>query len=225
MRSIGNKEANFMTNTDKMIADLRQAKPEFDDAYAIVEMVRKVGDMLERMRQRKNWSQSDLAERLGISAGRVSQLESGTLRDAPSLKMLARFAKACGETIGIVASGDQATILEHRAAQTNSAIVGELSELRGEVKALREIIQANIKPQQEGVWVGDTFYVGGQEELWYGEKIPYGSFSRGKLNAATFEGLKVATEKVLKDAGFTHVQVSAAPPSSPGYIGLRMKVG
>jgi transcriptional regulator with XRE-family HTH domain len=90
-----------MTNTNvaNVINDLRQKNPDFDLATAEIELVRKVGDTLQKMREEAGLTQEALAKRLGISASRVSQLESGTLRDAPNLKTLARFAHECGQKI------------------------------------------------------------------------------------------------------------------------------
>jgi transcriptional regulator with XRE-family HTH domain len=96
---IETEEGLFMTNVGKVIDDLRKESPDFDSATAEIELVRGVGDTLQQMREQAGLTQEALATRLGISASRVSQLESGTLRDAPSLKMLARFAYECGQKI------------------------------------------------------------------------------------------------------------------------------
>jgi ribosome-binding protein aMBF1 (putative translation factor) len=66
------------------------------ESFAIVDLVRQVGDTLARMRERAGLSQTELAERLGMTPARVWQLESGTLRHAPSLEDIARWARACG---------------------------------------------------------------------------------------------------------------------------------
>jgi transcriptional regulator with XRE-family HTH domain len=76
------------------------------ESFAIVDLVRQAGDMLARMRERAGLSQTELAERLGMTPGRVWQLESGTLRHAPSLKNVARWARVCGESVHLQASGE-----------------------------------------------------------------------------------------------------------------------
>lgn len=99
----------------------------YDEAFAIVEFVRAAGDMLAQMRERAGLSQTALAQRLGMTPGRVWQLESGTLRNAPSLKSIARWARACGESLEITASGQRsARALEHAgdagSASINTAV-------------------------------------------------------------------------------------------------------
>lgn len=89
----------------RLMNDLR-GDSECEEAFAIVEVVRATGDMLERMRERAGLSQTQLAEKLGLTPGRVWQLESGTMRNAPSLKTMVRWARACGETVAITASGE-----------------------------------------------------------------------------------------------------------------------
>lgn len=80
---------------ERLIADLRR-DPEYDKAVAVVALVREAGDLLQQMRERAGLRQTDLAKCLEITPGRVSQLESGTLRHAPSLRTLALWAHACG---------------------------------------------------------------------------------------------------------------------------------
>lgn len=120
-----------MTDVRALLGELRTNDPKFDEAQSVINLVRNAGDMLERMRERKKWSQTELAEHLGITTGRVSQLESGTLRNAPSLKMLARFAHACGETVNLVASAEAAT-------QADVGANINLSDIMREVMALRK---------------------------------------------------------------------------------------
>jgi transcriptional regulator with XRE-family HTH domain len=96
-----------MADVKKLIAEIADDR-EFAQAAAVVDLVREVGDMLQRMRTRAGLTQVQLAERLDISAGRVSQLESGMLRHAPSLKTIAQFATACGETVEMASSKEKA---------------------------------------------------------------------------------------------------------------------
>lgn len=109
MRWIGSNEAKGMKqgNVEKMVAELR-SDPEYEDAFATVDLVRAASEMLTRMRVRARMTQSDLAEALGMTPGRVWQLESGLLRHAASLKTIARWAQACGEAVTIRATGDPA---------------------------------------------------------------------------------------------------------------------
>lgn len=85
-----------------------QSDPNFAQATAVVDLIRQAGDLLTQMRTQAGLTQAELAERLGISIGRVSQLESGTLRNAPSLKTMAQFATACGTRIDIAVAPEKA---------------------------------------------------------------------------------------------------------------------
>ena len=96
-----------MADVRKLISEVEDDR-EFAQAAAVVGLVREVGDMLTRMRVRAKLTQVQLAERLDISAGRVSQLESGMLRHAPSLKTIAQFATACGEKVELASSKEKA---------------------------------------------------------------------------------------------------------------------
>ena len=59
---------------------------------AVIRMVQSYGDQVKAMRTLRGWSRDKLAERIGVSATRVAQLESGTLRNAISLKTFAKIA-------------------------------------------------------------------------------------------------------------------------------------
>jgi transcriptional regulator with XRE-family HTH domain len=78
---------------------------DLGESFAIVDLVRQAGDVLTGMRERAGLTQTELADKLGITPGRVWQLESGTLRHAPSLKSIARWAQACGESVQLQTSG------------------------------------------------------------------------------------------------------------------------
>jgi transcriptional regulator with XRE-family HTH domain len=56
-----------------------------------------LGSKIKRLREAKDWSQSDLTRAAGLTHGLVSRLEDGT--GNPSLKTLAAIAKALDVTI------------------------------------------------------------------------------------------------------------------------------
>lgn len=126
-----------MTDVKALLHNLRKEDSRFDEAQAVVDLVSESGDMLRRIRERANLSQAEMADRLGISVGRISQLESGTLRHAPSLKMLARYAHACGETVGLAASGERAAEARADTEVGIAEVAHELAVLRQEMRALR----------------------------------------------------------------------------------------
>jgi len=97
-----------MTDVKALLGQLRSEDPRFDEAQAVVDLVRSAAELLVGMRERAGWTQAQLADYLGVTVGRVSQLESGALRHAPSLKMMARIAHACGEAVALTSAGTRA---------------------------------------------------------------------------------------------------------------------
>jgi transcriptional regulator with XRE-family HTH domain len=65
-------------------------------------MVR-LGARIKRLREAKEWSQSDLTRAAGLTHGLVSRLEDG--EGNPSLKTLSAIAKALGVTISVLVHG------------------------------------------------------------------------------------------------------------------------
>lgn len=56
---------------------------------------KRVGRMIQRLREEKGLSQRQLASRAGVTNGYISQLEAGDKKN-PSLAVLQRLAKALG---------------------------------------------------------------------------------------------------------------------------------
>ena len=63
---------------------------------------------IESLRQRKGWSQTELARRLNISASAVGMYEQG--RREPSIDMLVALAKEFGATVDYLATGSLCAI-------------------------------------------------------------------------------------------------------------------
>jgi DNA-binding XRE family transcriptional regulator len=176
---------------DGLIEDLRRDK-EYDESFAIVELVRATGDMLTRMRQRAKMSQTEMAEALGITPGRVWQLESGTLRNAPSLKSIARWAKACGEVVELAPSGER--------------------------DWPRFADDAVMHPVRAPVTVGKPL----AGRAWVPVHVDVRSFGKiriaggGEIDSRAVAVVETATAKALKAAGLAHVGVVAGVPRVVG---------
>jgi transcriptional regulator with XRE-family HTH domain len=65
--------------------------------------VTRLGVRIKRLREGKNWSQSDLTRAAGLTHGLVSRLEDGV--GNPSLNTLAAIAKALGTTVSELTQG------------------------------------------------------------------------------------------------------------------------
>jgi transcriptional regulator with XRE-family HTH domain len=144
-----------MIDTNSIIEELRESRPEYDEAHAIVELVRSVGDTLERMRKRKGLSQAEMATLLGVTPGRVSQLESGTVRNAPSLSVLAQYARHCGEQI-VIAPASEREMPAGRpcniSAATSAKIEENIVSLREEIRSLRMSMPREAMAVQKEEW-------------------------------------------------------------------------
>ena len=66
-----------------------------------------MNNRLKVLRAERGWSQSDLAERLGISRQSVNAIETG--RYDPSLPLAFRIADVFGQTIEAIFLRDQAS--------------------------------------------------------------------------------------------------------------------
>lgn len=73
-------------------------------AIAVIEFVQQSAHFLKKMRESAGVTPREMAKELGVSVSRISQLESGVLRHAPSLRTAALYAAACGETLRLVAA-------------------------------------------------------------------------------------------------------------------------
>jgi ribosome-binding protein aMBF1 (putative translation factor) len=56
-------------------------------------------EFIRHSREVADLSQAELAEEIGITQARVSQLERAESPEGPSIAMLARVAKACGRNL------------------------------------------------------------------------------------------------------------------------------
>jgi transcriptional regulator with XRE-family HTH domain len=65
--------------------------------------VTRLGSKIKRLREGKNWSQSDLTRAAALTHGLVSRLEDGI--GNPSLNTLAAIAKALGTTVSELTQG------------------------------------------------------------------------------------------------------------------------
>jgi len=55
----------------------------------------RIGRMIKRLRERREWSQPELAKRAKVSQAYLAEIERGT-KTNPSLPVLRRLAKALG---------------------------------------------------------------------------------------------------------------------------------
>ena len=70
--------------------------------------VKTIGDRLRSARERKVWSQSELAERSGVAKVTITRIESGWSGKRPYPKTLRRLAEALGVDPAWLRDGEEA---------------------------------------------------------------------------------------------------------------------
>jgi transcriptional regulator with XRE-family HTH domain len=109
------------------LESLAHENSSFAADVAVAELVRSTASMLKAMRERAGLNQTQLGEKLGLSQGRISQIESGLADHAPNLESIALYANACAESVTFQASSDEAS----EYSEPNEVILGVYPEKPG----------------------------------------------------------------------------------------------
>jgi transcriptional regulator with XRE-family HTH domain len=83
------------------IVDLVDTDPRFAGERKAVEFVRQIVEGMKQLRRSKRQSQGEIADALGVTQPRISQIESGLMDHAPNLETIAKYAHACGASVSI----------------------------------------------------------------------------------------------------------------------------
>jgi transcriptional regulator with XRE-family HTH domain len=97
-----------------------------------------VGSRIAHIRQEKGFTQSDFADLLGISRGKLSQIEIG--RVAPGLDVIRSIASKCSVTYQYIIDGENSTYQSSLVAEPNIEY-GRLEKLKKEIDELRPVIE------------------------------------------------------------------------------------
>ncbi|WP_035686569.1 helix-turn-helix transcriptional regulator [Bradyrhizobium sp. Cp5.3] len=73
----------------------------------------RAGEFVRAMRKDAGLSQSQLADKLGVSQARISEIESGVGIQGPTWDLMERISVACGKTLGVAASSDDLELAAH----------------------------------------------------------------------------------------------------------------
>ena len=65
----------------------------------------KLGENIKRLRKKKNWSQTDLAEKIGTHLSHVNRIETGKYR--PSLPVLIKLADVLEVSLDMLVNGGE----------------------------------------------------------------------------------------------------------------------
>ncbi len=87
----------------KYAAKMRRIDPEFRAAYDALEDEFAARDALLHARKSAGLTQTEVAERMGVSQPVLARIEGslGSRKHSPSLATLRRYAKACGKKLVI----------------------------------------------------------------------------------------------------------------------------
>jgi transcriptional regulator with XRE-family HTH domain len=136
------RAGSFDVLQERMLRD----DPEYRRLWEATEPKRKIAIALVRMRKQAGRTQSDVAQRAGWDKAFVSRLE-GASGAVPDTSTLARYAEACGRSVGLVfleVEDDRAKVID---AVTLSAPAAEhpFERLRGDALALGQLSVAEAE--------------------------------------------------------------------------------
>jgi DNA-binding XRE family transcriptional regulator len=92
----------MMTNKNKGYVSLSEIEQDLRELPGFTELLEderaalRAAEFIENSRKKAHLTQKNLAEKIGVSQARISQMEQGQGRYGPSLGLLERIATACG---------------------------------------------------------------------------------------------------------------------------------
>jgi transcriptional regulator with XRE-family HTH domain len=69
---------------------------ELSDAFKSGRYAQRAARLITQMREARGWTKAELAERLGVSAPRISEAENPKGSDGPTYRVMYEVAAACG---------------------------------------------------------------------------------------------------------------------------------
>jgi DNA-binding XRE family transcriptional regulator len=104
-------------NRGRPLADvlekMEHADPHLTAERGLSSAAMRAGDLVRAMRKDAGLSQSKLAEQLGISQARISEIEAGIGSQGPTWDLMERISVACGKTLGVAASSEDLELAAH----------------------------------------------------------------------------------------------------------------
>jgi len=76
------------------LRDRRMAEPGAQEAYAAAQLAYELGRAVRELRERRGWSQAQLAGEAGMTQSAIARFEAGGT--VPTLTVLGRIARALG---------------------------------------------------------------------------------------------------------------------------------
>lgn len=91
----------------ELVKKIERANPHLASDRGLSSAAIRAGDLVRTMRKHAGLSQSQLAEKLGVTQARISEIESGIGAQGPTWDLMERISVACGKTLGVAASSDE----------------------------------------------------------------------------------------------------------------------
>ena len=86
-------------------------RDEFEFAFPVAEIAKRAGEVLRQLRESSNKNQMEIANELNLSQPRMSQIESGRAENLPSLALMSKYAKVCGDEICLLPKSEYYELL------------------------------------------------------------------------------------------------------------------
>lgn len=96
-----------------LVEKIERADPRPASAAGLSSAAMRAGDLVRAMRKDAGLSQSQLADKLGVTQARVSEVEAGIGSQGPTWDLMERISVACGKTLGVAASSDELQLAAH----------------------------------------------------------------------------------------------------------------
>lgn len=87
-----------------VVQQIEQRDPALVESFGLSSAAMRAGELVRQMRRHAGLSQVGLAERLGVSQARVSEIESGAGTHGPTWDVMERIAAVCGQAIGVLSA-------------------------------------------------------------------------------------------------------------------------
>lgn len=87
-----------------LLARIEDDDPHLTAEKGLSSAAMRAGDLVRTMRKEAGLSQSQLADKLGLSQARISEIEAGIGKQGPTWDLMERISEACGKVLAIAAA-------------------------------------------------------------------------------------------------------------------------
>lgn len=87
-----------------LVQQIEQRDPALVKHVGLSSAAMRAGELVRQMRRHAGLSQVELADRLGVSQARISEIESGAGTHGPTWNVMERIAAVCGQAIGVLSA-------------------------------------------------------------------------------------------------------------------------